>query len=122
MPTSFLDYFLTHFDYESKTLLWAAYFRLGAITNTINMFAEAFHKKLKNYYFNGRQNRRPDTLLQILVTVDKDHIYNQISKEEKGGNKKNIACGTRNQLAFRESQELVMMSQNGVRLQELTKT
>ena len=55
----------TYANYTSK---WAFCFRIGSAVNT-NMFVEAFHRKLKTVYLQGKQNRRNDKLVFTLLKM-----------------------------------------------------
>ena len=70
-------------NYAGRCEQWAACYRIGCIANT-NMFAESFHRLLKFVYLDGKQNRRVDTLLNTLLRIARNLIYEQITKEEKG--------------------------------------
>ena len=48
------------------------------------MAVEAFHRTLKHNYLDGKQNRRIDKLLCVLLQIAKDKLYEAISKSEKG--------------------------------------
>ncbi|KAK7460748.1 hypothetical protein BaRGS_00038826 [Batillaria attramentaria] len=66
----FLNYFLETFVTGDKLCLWAGWSRIGSLANTnLYMFAEAFHRVLKDVYFGRRQNRRVDHLLHILLKL-----------------------------------------------------
>ena len=69
--------------YIKRCEQWATCYRIGCIAN-INMFTELFHRLLKVVYLDGKQNIRVDTLLNILLRIAHNLIYEQITKEEKG--------------------------------------
>jgi len=48
------------------------------------MFVESFHHLLKVVYLDGKQNRWVDMLLNTLLSIAKNLLYEQITKEEKG--------------------------------------
>ena len=80
--------YFRYYEYFKRTYVgrceqWAASYRIGCIVNT-NMFAESFHRLLKIVYLEGKQNRRVDKLLNTLLRIARNLIYEQISKEEKG--------------------------------------
>lgn len=81
-PT-FLKYFSKNFVENDKIKLWAACFRMRAVANT-NMFAEAFHRVLKDIYFSRKQNRRVDYLLVTLIKIARDKAVEELTKLEKG--------------------------------------
>lgn len=77
-----------YYEYFKRTYVrrceqWAACYRIGCIANT-NMFTESFHRLLKVVCLNGKQNRRVDTLMNALLRIARNLIYEQITKEEKG--------------------------------------
>jgi len=77
-----------YYEYFKRTYVkrceqWATCYRIGCIANT-NMFTESFHRLLKVVYLEGKQNRRVDTLLNTLLRIARNLIYEQITKEEKG--------------------------------------
>ena len=69
--------------YAGRCEQWATCYRTGCIANT-NMFTESFHRLLKVVYLDGKHNRRVDTLLNTLLRIAKNLVYEQITKEEKG--------------------------------------
>ena len=48
------------------------------------MFLEAFHRLLKVVYLHHKQNRRFDYLMNILLKVNRDKIFEHLTKIEKG--------------------------------------
>ena len=48
------------------------------------MYAEAFHRVLKDIYFNRKQNRRVDYLLVVLLKIARDKAVDELIKLEKG--------------------------------------
>ncbi|XP_076436126.1 uncharacterized protein LOC143275736 [Babylonia areolata] len=81
-PT-FHGYFHDNYCKGNKTKLWAACYRIGSLANT-NMFAEAFHRVLKDVYFDKEQNRRIDDLLVMLLKIARDKAIDQFIKLERG--------------------------------------
>lgn len=49
-----------------------------------NMFVEAFHRKLKTVYLQGKQNRRINKLVFTLLKMARDLIFEGLQKEEIG--------------------------------------
>ena len=60
----FANYFRT--TYLKKVEEWLTCHRVGTLVNT-NMHIKAFHRVLKYIYLNGKQNRRVEHLLHILL-------------------------------------------------------
>ena len=77
--------FYTYFKENDCSCLdqWASCFRVGTVVNT-NMFLEAFHRLLKVVYLHHKQNRRFDYLMNILLKVNCDKIFEHLTKIEKG--------------------------------------
>ena len=77
--------FYTNFkeNYCSSLDQWASCFRVGTVVNT-NMFLETFHRLLKVVYFHHKQNRRVDYLMNILLKVNCDKIFEHLTKIKKG--------------------------------------
>lgn len=48
------------------------------------MFTESFHCLLKVVYLEGKQNRQVDNLLNMLICIARDLIYEHIRKQEIG--------------------------------------
>ena len=78
---SFAEYLQTW--YCGRTEQWAYCFCIGTPANT-NMAVEAFHRYLKVVYLEGKQNRRIDHLLAILLRIARDKVYDRAIKLEKG--------------------------------------
>ena len=79
---------IRYYEYFKRTYVnrpeqWATCHRIGCIANT-NMFTESFHRLLKVVYLEGKQNRRIDNLLNTLIRIARDLIYEHIRKEEIG--------------------------------------
>ena len=80
--------YIRYYEYFKRTYVnrpeqWATCHRIGCIANT-NMFTESFHRLLKVVYLEGKQNRRIDNLLNTLIRIARDLIYEHIRKEEIG--------------------------------------
>ena len=69
--------------YCSRVPSWAPCYREHSIVNT-NMFLENVHQLLKTVYMEGKQNRRIDHLLSILLHIARDKAYERLIKVEKG--------------------------------------
>ena len=67
----FATYFRSY--YLKRVEKWAFYHRIRTLVNT-NMHTEAFHRVLKYVYLNGKNNRRIDHLLHILLKISRPHI------------------------------------------------
>ena len=79
--TTFCEYFQTY--YAKRVEQWAYCYRVGTPANT-NMCTESFHRLLKTVYFDGKQNRKIDQLLSILLRIARDKAYDKLIKDEKG--------------------------------------
>ena len=79
------DDFCCYFQstYCKRVEEWAFCYRVGTPFNT-NMFVESFHRLLKIVYLDGKQNRRIDRLLNILLRIARDKAYERLIKIEKG--------------------------------------
>ena len=77
----FIDYFRVH--YASRSSQWAMCHRIRTIVN-INMHLESFHRLLKVVYLQGKQNRRLDHLISIVLKVARDKGFERIQKMHKG--------------------------------------
>lgn len=65
----FLKYFRSYYcGNPFRPLEWALYARRDSVVNT-NTHLEAFHERLKYNFFEGKQNRRMDVLLDQLLEV-----------------------------------------------------
>ena len=78
---NFYDYFCI--NYTPRVQEWATCYRIGAPVNT-NMFVEAFRRVLKIIYLQHKQNRRLDLLLNTLIKVARDKIFERLLKCERG--------------------------------------
>ena len=65
-------YFKRH--YSSRAKQWAFCYRFGLGLNT-NMFVEATHKKPKYCYMDGKQNRRVDKCISLLLRFARDMMF-----------------------------------------------
>ena len=77
----FEEYF-TKFYVQRKTQ-WATCYRKKSGINT-NMYVESFHRLIKYIYMRGRENKRIDKLLYILMKVSRDKAFERLFKLEKG--------------------------------------
>ena len=77
----FLEYFQK--NYCNRTSQWATYARCYTSVNT-NMHIEAFHRLVKTVYFQQKQNRRVDALLNVLLKLARDKAFERLIKTEKG--------------------------------------
>lgn len=65
----FVTYFKTY--YVNQIEKWAMSFRNSPHANTeTNMFAEAFHNKLKTFYMDRKPNKRLDDLINLLLVIE----------------------------------------------------
>ena len=78
---SFLEYFQT--NYCNRVNQWATHARCYTSVNT-NMHIEAFHRLIKSVYFQQKQNRRVDALLNVLLKLARDKTFERLIKTEKG--------------------------------------
>lgn len=78
---SFFQYFKSH--YVNRKTQWAACYRKFAFVNT-NMYAESFHRVLKNVYLKGKTNKRVDKCVQVLLKYERDKGFDRLVKLEKG--------------------------------------
>ncbi|XP_077492724.1 uncharacterized protein LOC144103893 [Amblyomma americanum] len=76
----FNGYFKGH--YGQRPEVWASCFRKAAGINT-NMRLEALHRVLKYVYLDGKQNRRIDNLVSILINLTRDKIFDRLIKLER---------------------------------------
>ncbi|CAH1709364.1 unnamed protein product [Aphis gossypii] len=60
--------------YSQRPKAWAFCFRLDLSLNT-NMYLEAMHKKLKYCYMHGKQNRRFDKCISLLMRFARDMMF-----------------------------------------------
>lgn len=88
----FLSYLMTHHSnfccyfkeyYAKRPTQWATCYRIGTIVNT-NMHVESFHRLLKVCYMKGKQNRRVDHLINILLKIARDKSFERLEKVHKG--------------------------------------
>lgn len=80
----FVDYFER---YVCRASEWAYCYRIGTQTNT-NMYIESFHNVLKTSYMDRKVNRRIDSLLDILLRVARDKVFERLIKVAKNGQSK----------------------------------
>ena len=85
---SFLEYFQE--NYCTRINQWATHARCYTSVNT-NMHIEAFHRLVKTVYFQQKQNRRVDALLNCLLKLSRDKSFERLQKTEKGKNTHRIA-------------------------------
>ena len=62
---------------------WATCHRIGTIVNT-NMHLESFLRLLKVVYLEGKQNRRMDHFISIILKVARDKGFERLQKIHKG--------------------------------------
>jgi len=55
------------------------------------MFLESFHRTLKVVYLEHKQNRRIDFLLNTLLKIARNKVFEQLTKLEKGKHTHRIA-------------------------------
>lgn len=77
----FFEYFRG--TYALRCSQWATCHRIGTIVNT-NMHLESFHRLLKVVYLQGKQNRRLDHLISIILKVARDKGFERLQKLHKG--------------------------------------
>lgn len=70
--TDFGIYFENYYSHRPKT--WAFCYRHDLSLNT-NMYLEAMHKKLKYCYMQGKQNRRVDRCIGLLMRFARDMMF-----------------------------------------------
>ena len=75
----FLQYFQV--NYCNRISEWATHSRQHASVNT-NMHLEAFHRLVKCVYFQEKQNRRVDCLLNVLLRLTRDKAFERLQKTE----------------------------------------
>ncbi|XP_016657057.1 uncharacterized protein LOC103308233 [Acyrthosiphon pisum] len=73
-------YFKTYYSQRPKA--WAFCYRLDLSLNT-NMYLEAMHKKLKYCYMHGKQNRRVDKCISLLMRFSRDMMFERIIRMMK---------------------------------------
>lgn len=78
----FCEYFQKEYASPNRIKLWATFNRINTGINT-NML-ESFHRKLKVCYFNQKQNKRVDSLLNVLVRISRDIYFDYLLKIKKG--------------------------------------
>lgn len=76
----FLQYFQV--NYCNRISEWATHGRQHASVNT-NMHVEAFHRLVKSVYFQQKQNRRVDCLLNVLLRLTRDKAFERLQKNEQ---------------------------------------
>lgn len=77
----FYEYFRN--TYAKRVQEWASCHRVGSTVNT-NMHVESFHRLLKVVYLQGKQNRRLDHLIHIVLKVARDKGFERLQKIHKG--------------------------------------
>ena len=77
--TDFLQYFKQ--NYCNRISEWATHGRQYTSVNT-NMHIEAFHRLVKCVYFQQKQNRRIDCLLNVLLKLTRDKAFERLRKIE----------------------------------------
>ena len=71
---SFVNYFNKYYVPRKET--WAMCYRDFPHANTdTNMYAEAFHNKLKTFYMDRRPNKRLDDLINLLLVIEEDDYW-----------------------------------------------
>lgn len=60
--------------YSQRPKAWAFCYRLDLSLNT-NMYLEAMHKTLKYCYMHGKQNRRVDKCISLLMRFARDMMF-----------------------------------------------
>ena len=78
--TDFLQYFQV--NYCNRISEWATHSRQYTSVNT-NMHVEAFHRLVKIVYFQQKQNRRVDCLLNVLLKLTRDKAFERLQKTEE---------------------------------------
>ena len=81
-PT-FCEYFQREYASPERISQWATFNRINSGVNT-NMMLESFHRKLKVCYLQNKQNRRIDSLLNTMVRIARDLVFETLIKFEKG--------------------------------------
>ena len=79
----FLQYFQE--NYCLRIDQWATHARCYTPVNT-NMHLESFHRLVKEVYFQQKQNRRLDALLNVLLKLSRNNAFERLQKLEKGKN------------------------------------
>lgn len=74
------EYFDSTYIKENTDKMWTTCHRLGTPANT-NMFAEAFHRVLKQVYLKSKQNRRIDELIYTLLKIARDKVFEKFIKK-----------------------------------------
>ena len=72
-----------HEHYYSRKKQSAICYRLHCGINT-NMRMESFHNVLKSLYMKGKENKRVDKLISILLKISRDKAFERMIKLEKG--------------------------------------
>lgn len=73
-------YFEKH--YARRPEKWAFCFRIGLFLNT-NMYLEAMHKKFKYCYMQGKNNRRVDKCIGLLMRFSRDMMVERLIRMMK---------------------------------------
>lgn len=87
-----MDEFVLYFqeNYCSRIEQWATHARCYTPVNT-NMHLESFHRLVKVVYFQQKQNRRVDALLNVLLKLSRYKAFKRLQKLEKGKNSYRIS-------------------------------
>ena len=79
----FCEYFQKEYASPNRFKMWATFNRLHSGINT-NMIVESFHRRLKVCYLNNKRNRRIDMLLNTLIKISRNLVFENLIKTEKG--------------------------------------
>ncbi|XP_063595250.1 uncharacterized protein LOC134772142 [Penaeus indicus] len=75
---SFVKYFFS--NYMNRPEAWAMCYRQFPHANTdTNMFAEAFHNRLKTFFMKRQPNRRVDDLVNLLLEIEEEDFWRRKS-------------------------------------------
>lgn len=77
---AFKTYFCNNYFHRAE--VWAACFRKEANINT-NMRLEALHRVIKYCYLGGKQNKRVDKLISVLLKLIRDKVFERLIKFSK---------------------------------------
>lgn len=77
---SFGNYFRRY--YAERPEKWAYSFRRGLGLNT-NMYLEALHKNLKYCYLDGKQNRRVDKCISLILRFSRNMMFERLVRAAK---------------------------------------
>ena len=71
---SFVKYFFS--NYMNRVEVWTMCHRQFPHANTdTNMFAEAFHNRLKTFFMKRQPNRRVDDLINLLLEIEEEDFW-----------------------------------------------